>query len=114
MNDLEYILNFNENKLFNTSLDDKYTNKQEERNYIKQAKEKYYKNKKERENMYDISRAFKFLKIHHTNTPHQALGILIEGVLKYSDYEWLVKYTADELRKIEKQQNFKDSKDKER
>ena len=103
--DLEYILNFDENKLFNTPLDDKYTDKEKEKGYIKQAKQKYYKTLQEREYMYDMPRAFKFLNVHHTNTPHQALGVLIEGVLKYADYEWLVKYTANELRKIESESN---------
>ncbi len=99
--DLEYILNFDENKLFNTELDYKYSNIEKEREHIREAKREYYKTLKERECMYDTARACDIINVRCKDTYHQLLGALIEVVLRYSEYEWLLKYTADELKRVD-------------
>lgn len=101
--DLEYILNFDENRLFNTELDDECTNKPYCREVIKKAKQKYYEHLEEVLKGCDVARAFNFCKVHSTNTPHQGLLYCIKNVLKYSEYLWLLEFTANELRKIEKE-----------
>lgn len=45
-NELNYVLSFDENKLFNTKLDDECTNKVEARKYIQKAKQRYYEHLK--------------------------------------------------------------------
>lgn len=99
--DLEYILKFDENKLFNTALDDECTNKVKARKYIQKAKQRYYEHLEKVTRGCDVSRAFNFCKIHCTNTPHQGLMYCIENVLKYSEYLWLLEFTANKLREVE-------------
>lgn len=101
--DLEYILNFNENKLFNTKLDDENTDKVKARKDIKQYKKDYEEHLKEMEQACDTARAFDFCRIKYTNTPHQGLQACIKTCLKYSEYLWLLKYTAEQLRKVEQE-----------
>ena len=101
-NEFNYILNFDENKLFNTKLDDEHTNKHKAREYIKKAKQKYYEHLEKVTRGCDISRAFNFCKVGSTNTPHQGLTYCIENVLKYSEYLWLLEFTAKKLREIDK------------
>ena len=99
--DLEYILNFDENKLFNTKIDDENTNKVKTRASIKEAKRKYYERLEKASKLMNVVRAFDFCGIRYTNTPHEGLMHCIKNVLRYSDYLWLLEYTANELRKLE-------------
>lgn len=105
--DIEYILNFDEKRLFHTQLDDECTNKVAARKDIKRAKRNFLKRLKEREEISDMARAFDFCGIKYTNTPHQALAVLIKRALKCYEYLWFLEYTADKLReedkKLEKQ-----------
>ena len=103
--DLEYILKFDENKLFNTKLDDENTNKVKAREEIKQVKIQYKNKQAERYTVSDLARALDFCGVKYTNTPHQALGIMIKKALKGSEYLWLLEYTANELRKVENEKN---------
>ena len=103
--DLEYILKFDENKLFNTKLDDENTDKVKARKAIKQYKKDYKEHLKEMEQACNTARAFDFCGIKYTNTPHQGLLECIRTVLRKAEYLWLLEYTANELRKVENEKN---------
>lgn len=98
---LEYILNFDENKLFCTKLDDECVNKVAARNSIRRAKEAYKEHLEEAKKGCDNARAFDFCRIKYTNTPHEGLMVCIKNVLRYSEYLWLLDYTYKELKKLE-------------
>ena len=96
-----YILNFDENKLFNTKLDDENTDKVKARKSIRKAKEAYKERLEDVEKACDVARAFEFCGIRYTNTPHQGLEVCIRNVLRYSEYLHLLDYTYNELKKVE-------------
>jgi len=99
--DLEYILNFDENLLFNTDLDDTYSDKEYYRNRIREAKERFKRVKEERERISATSRALDVCRIHHTDTPHQALAYYIETALGNAEYLWFLEHATNQLRKVE-------------
>ena len=98
---LKYILNFDENKLFNTKLDDDYTNKVALRKAIKQYKKDYKEHLEEMEQACDVARAFDFCGIQYTNTPHQGLTACIRTILRKAEYLWLLDFTYEQLKNVE-------------
>ena len=100
---INYILNFDESKLFHTDLDDMYTNKNWYLEDIKFAKEKYLKYKNKQKMVGNTVRAFDFCNMYMTDTPHQALANYIVVALnpKYSEFLWFIDYLVSELKKVE-------------
>lgn len=100
---LEYILNFDENKLFNTELDDKYTDKELYRRDIQTAKNRFKEYLEINETTPDTARAFDFCKMYLTDTPHQAIAEHIIKALNPRNMEllWFIDYLILKLQEVE-------------
>lgn len=100
---INYILNFDETKLFNTELDDKYTNKDLYIKDIQNAKNTFKEYLEKGNRKTDTSRAFDFCGLYLTDTPHQALAEYIVKALdpRHVELLWFLNHVESELRKVE-------------